>query len=277
MATEERPVIVVAHRGPGLVLDRGWSARHRPGRRWARHRATRPSQPPQDGVWVCAALSAEDEAIAAENDGSAFAARRGLPRPDGPASTLTSTSGSTPSSPTRCCGSSSTTCGTLATPPISPANETEAFENGYVPVNRAIADAVADEVDARRRPGHRDDPRLPLLSGAASGAARCPDAILHHFIHIPWPQPDAWRVLPAPIREQLLHGLLACDIVAFHTEQFARNFVLTCQELLDLPVDMRQPHHRRSVAARSPPAGTRSRSMPTTSRCKPRDPEVDRP
>ena len=23
-----------------------------------------------------------------------------------------------------------------------------------------------------------------------------PDVFLHHFIHIPWTQPDAWRVLP---------------------------------------------------------------------------------
>ena len=26
-------------------------------------------------------------------------------------------------------------------------------------------------------------------------AAR-PEAFLHHFVHIPWPQPDAWRILP---------------------------------------------------------------------------------
>ena len=32
---------------------------------------------------------------------------------------------------------------------------------------------------------------------------RCPDVFLHHFVHIPWPQPDAWRVLPADIREDL--------------------------------------------------------------------------
>lgn len=30
---------------------------------------------------------------------------------------------------------------------------------------------------------------------------RCPDVFLHHFVHIPWPQPDAWRILPKPMRE----------------------------------------------------------------------------
>ena len=26
---------------------------------------------------------------------------------------------------------------------------------------------------------------------------RAPDAFLHHFVHIPWSQPDSWRILPA--------------------------------------------------------------------------------
>jgi trehalose 6-phosphate synthase len=61
---------------------------------------------------------------------------------------------------------------------------------------------------------------------------------LSFFLHIPWPGPDAWRVLPPPWRERLLRGLLGNDVVAFHTEGFARNFLLTCQELLGLPVDL---------------------------------------
>jgi trehalose 6-phosphate synthase len=68
--------------------------------------------------------------------------------------------------------------------------------------------------------------------------AHCPGAFLHHFVHVPWPQPDSWRVLPAWMRESLLAGLLANDIVAFHTERYARNFVLCCQELLGLTVDV---------------------------------------
>ena len=33
-----------------------------------------------------------------------------------------------------------------------------------------------------------------------------PDAFLHHFVHIPWTQPDAWRVLPRSIRARDLRG-----------------------------------------------------------------------
>ena len=39
---------------------------------------------------------------------------------------------------------------------------------------------------------------------------RCPDAVVSHFVHIPWPGPDAWRVLPTDMRERLLRGLLGC-------------------------------------------------------------------
>jgi trehalose 6-phosphate synthase len=40
------------------------------------------------------------------------------------------------------------------------------------------------------------------------------------------------------MREPLLRGLLGCDVVAFHTRRFARNFLACARELLDLPVDM---------------------------------------
>ena len=60
---------------------------------------------------------------------------------------------------------------------------------------------------------------------------------LHHFVHIPWTQPDAWRVLPADMREDLYEGILSNDIIAFHTRSYRRNFLLCCRELFDLEVD----------------------------------------
>jgi trehalose 6-phosphate synthase len=66
---------------------------------------------------------------------------------------------------------------------------------------------------------------------------QAPGAFLHFFVHIPWPQPDYWRVLPSHVREAVLEGLLANDIVAFHTQRYARNFLLSCEDLLDLDVD----------------------------------------
>jgi trehalose 6-phosphate synthase len=65
-----------------------------------------------------------------------------------------------------------------------------------------------------------------------------PDVFLHHFVHIPWTQSDAWRVLPTRIRSEIYHGLLANDIIGFHTQAYRRNFLQCCQDLLDVDVDM---------------------------------------
>ncbi|MBV9869755.1 MAG: trehalose-6-phosphate synthase, partial [Frankiaceae bacterium] len=46
------------------------------------------------------------------------------------------------------------------------------------------------------------------------------------------------RVLPERMRESLLRGLLGCDVVAFHTQRFVRNFLFCAHELLGLPVDL---------------------------------------
>jgi trehalose 6-phosphate synthase len=65
-----------------------------------------------------------------------------------------------------------------------------------------------------------------------------PDVFLHHFVHIPWTQSDAWRVLPARIRDEIYFGLLANDIIGFHTRSYRRNFLQCCRDLLELEVDM---------------------------------------
>ncbi len=67
-----------------------------------------------------------------------------------------------------------------------------------------------------------------------------PDAFLHHFIHIPWTQPDAWRVLPTRIRQELYAGLLANDIIGFHTNAYRRNFMQCCQDLVAAEVDWKR-------------------------------------
>jgi trehalose 6-phosphate synthase len=115
-------------------------------------------------------------------------------------------------------------------------NEVEAFEYGYNVVNEDLATAVIEEIE------HEDEPvvmvhdyhlyTLPALVRRAR-----PDVFLHHFVHIPWTQSDAWRVLPQKIREELYGGLLSNDIIGFHTRAYRRNFLQCCRDLIDLEVD----------------------------------------
>ena len=116
-------------------------------------------------------------------------------------------------------------------------HEVEAFEFGYNVVNEDLAEAVLEEIDGLDEPVVMvHDYQLYTLPGMVRRAR--PDAFLHHFVHIPWTQSDAWRVLPTRIRDEIFHGLLANDIIGFHTRSYRRNFLQCCRDLLDLEVDM---------------------------------------
>ena len=114
--------------------------------------------------------------------------------------------------------------------------EIDAFELGYKVVNNDLAQAVIEEIAGKPDPVVMvHDYHLYTLPGIVREAR--PDVFLHHFIHIPWPQSDAWRVLPTEIRNELYEGLLANDIIGFHTQAYRRNFIQCCRDLLDLEVD----------------------------------------
>ena len=44
-------------------------------------------------------------------------------------------------------------------------------------------------------------------------------------------------MLPNRIREEIYYGLLANDIIGFHTRSYRRNFLQCCRDLMDLEVD----------------------------------------
>ena len=130
----------------------------------------------------------------------------------------------------------------LATSPSLGRAERAAWTDGYVAANRLLADAVVEQVE---RAGGKAAVMLHDYHWYLVGEMvreRCPDVLLSHFVHIPWPGPDAWRVLPPDVREAVLRGLLGCDVVGFHTGADARAFLLCVQELLGLPVDLAEGH-----------------------------------
>jgi trehalose 6-phosphate synthase len=115
-------------------------------------------------------------------------------------------------------------------------NEVEAFEYGYNVVNEDLATAVIEEIEDEDEPVVMvHDYHLYTLPALVRRAR--PDVFLHHFVHIPWTQSDAWRVLPQKIREELYCGLLSNDIIGFHTSSYRRNFLQCCRDLMELDVD----------------------------------------
>jgi trehalose 6-phosphate synthase len=118
-------------------------------------------------------------------------------------------------------------------------NEVEAFEFGYNAVNEDLARAVLDEIEGDEEPVVMvHDYHLYTLPGLIRRER--PDAFLHHFVHIPWTQPDAWRVLPAAIRRELYDGILANDIIGFHTRSYRWNFLQCCRDLMGYEVDFEE-------------------------------------
>jgi trehalose 6-phosphate synthase len=114
--------------------------------------------------------------------------------------------------------------------------EMDAWEYGYKVVNADLANAVLRQVEGTDRPlVMLHDYHLYTMPGVIRAAR--PDAFLHHFVHIPWSQPDSWCILPGSWREEIYSGLLANDIIGFHTSSSCRNFLACCQELLELEVD----------------------------------------
>ena len=126
-------------------------------------------------------------------------------------------------------------------PPYNPtidANVHDAWETGYVPVNEAFAKAVVSE--ARRGEsapvvmGH--DYHLYLLPEMVR--RELPEATIQHYLHVPWPAPLYWNLLPRYIVRRICESLCSANIVGFQTEQDRRSFLDAIEEFVpDARVD----------------------------------------
>src|SRR5829696_260617 len=119
----------------------------------------------------------------------------------------------------------------------------KAWEEGYIRVNRNFTEAVARALEASKQGVSAilvHDYHLymvPHFLRERFRESEACDAFVSLFVHIPWPEYEGWSVLPRYIREGVLRGLLGADVVAFHTRRYARNFVRTAREVLEVEAD----------------------------------------
>lgn len=125
----------------------------------------------------------------------------------------------------------------------------QAWEHGYVEANRQFARVVAQHVKAA--PGRAlvmlQDYHLYLLPRMLRGLLHRPrgsdQAILTHFVHIPWPGSEELRILPSSMRQEILDGLSAVDLLGFQTREDGVNFLQSVEaHLPDASVNYK---HRR--------------------------------
>ncbi len=117
----------------------------------------------------------------------------------------------------------------------------DAWDNGYVAVNKAFAEAVVEEVGRSKS--------LPIvllndyhfyLAGAYI-REQLPRQVIQHFVHIPWPSSSYWRLLPDSMRQPIFRSLCSCDIVGLQTTRDVNGFLDCCRAFInDAKVDREQ-------------------------------------
>jgi trehalose 6-phosphate synthase len=230
-----RPLIVVSNRGPvTYVRDAGGARAERRGS-GGLVTALRGLVAQHDVTWIASAISDEDRLVAAEGgagEGVVLVAHEPEAY-DGYYNVIANP---------LLWFAQHALWGLGARPELSAASH-RGWE-GYLRVNRDFAEAVVAQLD--NNPGATvffHDYHLYLAPGFVRAAR--PDATLAHFVHIPWPVD--WSVLPPAWRVAVHEGLLANDVVGFHTERWARNFLRSCDDVLGPGPRPRVSHHAISI------------------------------
>ncbi|MFN2158404.1 MAG: trehalose-6-phosphate synthase [Anaerolineales bacterium] len=110
-----------------------------------------------------------------------------------------------------------------------------AWDTGYTVINRIFAEAIIQQLSTISGLPlvMLQDYHLYLVANFIRQKlpARDRPTILH-FIHIPWPGPEYWRILPPAMRHAILEGLCAVDLLGFQTHEDGLNFIRTCESYL---------------------------------------------
>ena len=213
-----RPLIVVSNRGP-VTYDRdehGERIERRGGGGLAT--ALRPLREQHDVTWIASASTEEDRVVAREGGTDVVLVAHDPRAYDGYYNVI--------ANPLLWFAQHS--LWGLADAPVLDRSVHAAWHEGYAAVNAAFAAAVVAQLD--NNPDaivFFHDYHLYLAPRLVREVH--PQALLTHFVHIPWP--SDLSVLPPAFRDAIVDGLLANDVVGFHTERWARNFVATCGDL----------------------------------------------
>ena len=113
--------------------------------------------------------------------------------------------------------------------PVFRAGDWEHYRNA----NRRFADAVLGEVGSGQAVVLVQDYQLALVPRMLKESR--PDLRVGLFWHIPWPNPEAFRICPQGA--EILDGMLGADLVGFHLQQYGNNFLDTVDRVLESRLD----------------------------------------
>lgn len=107
----------------------------------------------------------------------------------------------------------------------------EWIEN-YRSVNQQFADTISSIADHGAQVWIHDY-HLMLLPKLLR--EQRPDLKIGFFLHTPFPSSEIFRALPE--RDELLDGLLGCDLIGFHTYNYLRHFISSLIRILGVEAD----------------------------------------
>jgi trehalose-6-phosphate synthase len=108
--------------------------------------------------------------------------------------------------------------------------------NIYKKVNQIFAKEVIEATGKRKAFVFIQDYHLTLLSRMIK--EKNPQIITAQFWHIPWPNPEVFRIFPW--KEELLRGMLDNDLLGFHIRYHCNNFMETIEQEIEAKVDWEQ-------------------------------------
>ncbi|MDP8261291.1 MAG: trehalose-6-phosphate synthase, partial [Candidatus Kappaea frigidicola] len=106
----------------------------------------------------------------------------------------------------------------------------------YKKVNKKFADAVLGEIkdsDKKKTIVWLQDFHMALVAKYIK--EKNPNVICAYFWHIPWPNPDVFRI--CPFKKEIIDGILANDLVGFHIRYHADNFIDTVEREVEAKTD----------------------------------------
>ncbi len=106
----------------------------------------------------------------------------------------------------------------------------------YKKVNGLFADSILEEVGDKKAFVFIQDYHLSLVAKLLKERNR--NIISAQFWHIPWPNPEAFRI--CPWQNEILEGLLANNLLGFHIQYHCDNFLDTVSSALATFVDQQQ-------------------------------------
>ncbi|KAK4257621.1 hypothetical protein QN277_007184 [Acacia crassicarpa] len=143
--------------------------------------------------------------------------------------------------------------------PMSPSHGAR-FERSqwkaYVYANKIFADKVTEVINPEEDYVWIQDYHLMILPTILR--RRFHRVKLGFFLHSPFPSSEIYRTIP--VRDEILRALLNCDLVGFHTFDYARHFLSCCSRMLGLDYESKRgyiglDYYGRTVTIKILPVG----------------------